>query len=1004
MVVSNAYGAVTSSVASLIVAGPIPPPPDFTQTDAALVAAAAQAGALAAESDSNQATTNWSAHWIGPQVSHTNLWVCYRKTFSLPSQPASAVARIAVDSKYWLWVNGQMVVREGELKRAPNPTDTWYDQIDLAPFLQAGSNTIAVLQWYFGKTGFSHVDSGTAGFLFEMNASGTPVQSDTTWRMVTNTAFQLATIVPQPNARLSESSLRYDMRLDLGAWTDQNYNDSGWSSPTDFGPVGDPPWGKLWLRSLPFWQELPPQSFTSTNVSGSNPAVWTCYLPVNEQFTPWLDVSNASGGQIITIVPDSVAVTASPGDEYVTSIGRQSFEFPGWISGNLVQFTVPSGVTVYGLQFRPHLADTERDGSFNCDDPFFNTLWDKAANTLGVNMQDAWGESRERANWIGDTSLILGQVPYAYDPLAELISRKCLLELIHWQRADQTLFAPAPANYKELPVQVLAAVGEYGVMRYYRNTGDVALLQQCYPAIKSYLLNVWQTNSTTGLVIHRDGQWDWEDWGDNIDEPLLDNTWYLLALDAAAEMAPLVGQPGDAASYLSRAQGIRNQFNASFWTGFAYRSPTNTTFVDERGNAMAVLAGLTSPSQAAMLRSALITNQNCSPYMEKYVLEALLKLGFPDDALARMRSRYSAMVSNSVSTLWELFPATGGFNHGWSSGPLGLLDEDVAGITPTSPGCATFDVNPALGSTLSRADVNVPSPYGIISISAARDGVDYRLSVRVPPGASGRAFQPAAGGLLSGAVLSIDGSATAVMDDTASPSEISVENGNATLATNVAGLAPLDKTGSGTLYIGASSSLSVGGFDTVAGQTIVSSGGKLAATNGTGQITVEFGATLVNAGGSITCGSLNVLGTFQASAGGGLTVGGAITNVGTLRLIGNAQMTFGSAFVNNGLLDIMSWNGTLPPGFVNNGSVLDRSAVKVDSSAVVGRDFHAAIMGYTGHTYQLQYASTLHPVSWTNSGAPQVGNQVPLVFVQTNAVSFSQGFYRVAVDLPGNSQ
>ena len=202
----------------------------------------------------------------------------------------------------------------------------------------------------------------------------------------------------------------------------------------------------------------------------------------------------------------------------------------------------PAGVTVYGLKFRPHLADTQRDGSFQCDDPFLNTLWDKAANTLGVNMMDAWGESRERANWIGDTSLILGQVPYAYDPLAELISRKCLLELVHWQRADQTMFAPAPANYKELPVQVLAAVGEYGVLRYYRNTGDLALLQQCYPAIKSYLLNVWQTNSL-GLVIHRVGQWDWEDWGDNIDPPLLDNTWYLLALDAAAEMAPLVGQP-----------------------------------------------------------------------------------------------------------------------------------------------------------------------------------------------------------------------------------------------------------------------------------------------------------------------------------------------------------------------------------------------------------------------------------------------------------------------------
>ena len=121
VVVTNVYGAATSSVASLVVAGPIPPPPDFTQTDAALVAAASQADALAATSDTNQATTNWSAHWVGPAASSTNLWLCYRKTFSLPSQPASAVARIATDSKYWLWVNGQIAVREGRTQARTEP-------------------------------------------------------------------------------------------------------------------------------------------------------------------------------------------------------------------------------------------------------------------------------------------------------------------------------------------------------------------------------------------------------------------------------------------------------------------------------------------------------------------------------------------------------------------------------------------------------------------------------------------------------------------------------------------------------------------------------------------------------------------------------------------------------------------------------------------------------------------------------------------------------------------
>ena len=418
-----------------------------------------------------------------------------------------------------------------------------------------------------------------------------------------------------------------------------------------------------------------------------------------------------------------------------------------------------------------------------------------------------------------------------------------------------------------------------------------------------------------------------------------------------------------------------------------------------------VLAGLTNPSQAAALRTVLITEQNCSPYMEKYVLEALFALGYPDDALARMRSRYSDMVSNSCTTLWELFPATGGFNHGWSGGPLTLLDEDVAGITPTSPGFATFDVRPVLGTTLTRADANVPSSYGLISVSAARDAADYRLSVRVPPGSSGRAFQPISGGLLSGAALSIDGGATAVMDDTASPSEINVTGGNATLATNVESTGTLDKTGSGNLYIGADSSLSVGAFEVVAGQAVVSSGGQLqanAANQADGHITVWSGATISNQGGTITCATLNILGTLE-STGGILTVGGGATNQGTLRLLGDAELSIGGMFSNSGVLDIMTWSGTLPPGFVNNGVLLDHSAIKVQSCAAEGSDFNVTIMGYTGHTYLLQYSDALRPASWSNLGTAQVGNQAPLVFTDTQGVTTGQRFYRVAVDPPGDS-
>ena len=43
-----------------------------------------------------------------------------------------------------------------------------------------------------------------------------------------------------------------------------------------------------------------------------------------------------------------------------------------------------------------------------------------------------------------------------------------------------------------------------------------------------------------------------------------------------------------------------------------------------------------------------------------------------------------------------------------------------------------------------------------------------------------------------------------------------------------------------------------------------------------------------------------------------------------------------SRWANSGVLDIMTWNGTLPAGLVNSGLILDRSAIKVQSCAVQG--------------------------------------------------------------------
>jgi len=106
----------------------------------------------------------WKGKWITTATAKdsANEWLAFNKQTEVKKLPSKAIIKIAVDGKYWLWINDSLVVFEGGLKRGPNPTDTYYDEIDVAPYLKKGNNTFYFQLWYFGKDGFSHKNSGKA--------------------------------------------------------------------------------------------------------------------------------------------------------------------------------------------------------------------------------------------------------------------------------------------------------------------------------------------------------------------------------------------------------------------------------------------------------------------------------------------------------------------------------------------------------------------------------------------------------------------------------------------------------------------------------------------------------------------------------------------------------------------------------------------------------------------------------------------------------------------------
>lgn len=660
-------------------------------------------------------------------------WLCFRKEIYVDNLEKQQHLKIAADSKYWLWINGDLIVREGGLKRGPNSNDTYCDEFSEIQGLRKGNNMVEILVWYFGKDGFSHKNSPTPGIYFDLEVGKQHFVSDSTWKVRRHPSFY----VPEgekPNYRLPESNIGYDASKESDLNT---LDDTSWVNARDVS-LEDAGWNQLITRPIPMWKDYGLKKYSKLDYQGDTLIIAT--LPYNAQVTPYIKLQ-ASQGLKIDMRTDNYRGGGATNvfAEYITKEGMQEFETYGWMNGHQVYYKITKGVKVLDVRFRETGYDTAFRGSFSCNDTFYNTLWDKSLRTLYITMRDTYMDcpDRERSQWWGDVVNELGEAFYSLDHKAHLLTRKGIHELMNWQREDSVIYAPVPSGNwnQELPMQMLASVGYYGFWTYYVGTGDKQTIEDVYPNVRKYI-HVWKTDEN-GLVIPRKGGWTWGDWGDNKDLILLYNAWYSLALKGFEKMALLMGEKQDAEWASVVNAKLKQAFHHYFWNGQYYVSPEYNGLPDDRAQALAVLAGILPETEYETIRPFFAKYYNASPYMEKYVLESLCAMGFGEDALRRMKIRYKDMVESSLTTLWEGWGignegfGGGSYNHAWSGGPLTILSQYFAGIAPLKPGFKEFSVNPQLGC-LKNVDAVVPTKWGDITISIVRGGSRMIVKLQVP--------------------------------------------------------------------------------------------------------------------------------------------------------------------------------------------------------------------------------------------------------------------------------
>jgi hypothetical protein len=710
--------------------------------------------------------SSWAdAQWIWQQEDGpANTWVAFRKSFHLNETPNQALAKIAVDTKYWLWINGEMILFEGGLARGAAPDTNYYDEVDLKPYLKEGQNTIAILVWYWGRTRKVHDDSGKGGLLFHANLGEKHLVSNADWKLKVHPAYDPKSGGGGGSAnRVNAYNVKFDARKGMGDWSDAAWNsdafdDTNWDKPVEKGVANSKPWGTLVKRAIPQWNDRGLANYESLTLASNKNKIELPFknttdslivihakLPFNQQITPYLKVNSKAGKTIIADTDNPFNMLKGT---YITKDGVQTFESYSWINGHVVEYTIPVGVEVLELKYR-WTGVGEMTGTFETSDPYFTRLWWMARNTLYVCARNSYMDcpDRERGLWIGDVADQTGAVFYTLDEPGRLLLKKGIDNTIAYKKGDTIQgLAPGFGAYRgkssELTGQSLQYIDQ-GIWQYYYNTGDKATLENAYPTVLNYL-KLWGMQEN-GLPKHRKGYANWVDWGIDTDPVATNVVLYYMALKSAKKMAMALGETKDITWYDTRIRSIKNNFDKEYWQGNRYGSKNK--LIEERVSALAILSGLAKEEYYNILvDSVLVPVKKSSPHMEWIAEEAIMLTGQYDKGLERMKQRYQEQVDLKwLTTLYEKYQPKlrGTYNHAWNA-PNYVLSRYIAGVKATDVAWSTYEVKPNLAHMTSLKQI-VPSVKGGITIEVNKTENRFNLNLISPEKTTATIFLPKGG-------------------------------------------------------------------------------------------------------------------------------------------------------------------------------------------------------------------------------------------------------------------
>ncbi len=420
------------------------------------------------------------------------------------------------------------------------------------------------------------------------------------------------------------------------------------------------------------------------------------------------------------------------------------------LTGELNRQQVDAEAIVYPVDYA---------GSFESSDPLLNRIWQTAAYTAHLCMQEdgIWdAPKRDRGRWMGDLD-VTGRT------VSAVFADRTLMEATMTQ-----VIGPAPVQRDVNTIAGYSALWITGQADFYRHLGDLAYLRSMHPRLLELLAVMDAELSPANLFTNPGKHKVFVDWsaGFSADTPEARAATHLEFTLAYREAVWLLAQLGDTAT----AQRYALKAAALHAAAQTLADPATETFGPRwQTNSMAVVSGAASTPQREAIWQQVLSHVGdpaqtavVTPYYGYYVLSAMAQLGHRAEALAWMRGYWGGMLDEGATSFWEAYDPHWpkqdfhafleadnkrgyyvSLAHGWSSGPAAWLAEQVLGIQPTGPGFRTVTLRPDLAG-LAWAHGAEPTPRGLLGV----DLTPTTLRITLPPGTTARVELPFPGPIL----------------------------------------------------------------------------------------------------------------------------------------------------------------------------------------------------------------------------------------------------------------